>query len=85
MAIQSYKTKKGKMYRAAFDLFGERHSQRGFKTITKAKDWITDERRRLKDKANQPEKTRFTFSALSDEYITDCKGRMALNTGRSCR
>lgn len=84
MAIQSYKTKDGKRYRASFKFQDARPTRAGFKIKDDARRWITDEKRRLEAEAKAPPRPiRTTFEGLYQEYLNDCRGRMkGLNTVR---
>ena len=81
MPIIKYRTKEGIRYRARFKFQNKIHDRRGFKRKQEAKDWITDERRRLQEEARlQP--TAGTFSGLSTAYLDDHDGRFTDNTLR---
>lgn len=76
MPITKYITKKGPRYRASFKHRGARHTQAGFKLKQDARDWISDEKRKLKKAAV----TSGAFSDLSSSYLDDVEGRMQPGT-----
>lgn len=78
MPIYKYQTKKGVRYRASFKYQGIRHTQAGFAKKQDAKNWIADEKRRIK--AQTP--ISGAFSGLAEAYLDDKEGLLQHNTLR---
>ena len=78
MAIIAYTKAGKKAYRAKFEYLNRQHSQAGFTTQAKAREWIVLEKRRLEKEAGQtpqPEIQSLMYSDACAVYLQDCKAR----------
>jgi hypothetical protein len=64
-----------------FHYQNRQYKKEGFKTRSKAEDWVVEKRNELKNPP-EPEPILFTFSQVSTKYLEDCQARFQKNTWR---
>jgi integrase len=80
MGVSTYRTKDGRQYKAVLYVDGVAvASKRGFATKAKARDWMKEEKERLKQPALEAQ-TGTAFSAVASSYLADMEVRRQLNT-----
>ncbi len=80
MAEIKYMVKGGVRYTARFQYQGRPITKSGFRLKREAKEWIAEEKKRLKKK---PTPTDGGFSNLANWYLDDCNRYLTKNTVRS--